>query len=95
MKTSKLVLLIATLWVTIYCTGPLVNLDLGDIVNWMTTGLWGLLMITYWIHVWRNRSVLMTTSKRVLWTLGILLFGPIAMPFYFVFHVLPEPPTAS
>jgi hypothetical protein len=38
---------------------------------------------------------LMTTSKRVLWTLGILLFGPIAMPFYFVFHVLPGPPTAS
>ncbi|HTL31777.1 MAG TPA: hypothetical protein VL326_01565 [Kofleriaceae bacterium] len=95
MKLSKLLLLVPTLWVLIYCSGPLVDLDLGTAVNWATTGLWGVLLVTYWILVWSNRSFVMTTSKRVLWTLGLLLFGPVAMPIYFVIHVLPEQTAAS
>lgn len=91
MKTSKLLLLIPTLWVTLYCSGNLVDVDLGSAVNWATTILWPVLMIVYIVHVWRNGSFVMTTAKRILWTLGLLLFGPLAMPVYFVIHVLPEP----
>jgi hypothetical protein len=90
MKLWKWLLFIPTIWVTLYCSGPLVDIDFGAAVNWATTILWGGLTILYIIHVWRNRSFVMTTSKRILWTLAVFLFGPIAMPIYCVIHVLPD-----
>jgi len=94
MKLSKLLLLIPTLWVTLYCSGNLVDVDLGGAVNWATSILWMALGLIYIVHVWCNRSFVMTTAKRILWTLGMLGFGPLAMPIYFVIHVLPEQPDA-
>jgi hypothetical protein len=95
MKISKLLLLVPTLWVTLYCSGSLVDVDLGGLVNLATSALWIGLFFVYSFHVWRNDSFVMTTAKRILWTLGLFFFGPLAMPIYFVIHVLPEPATAS
>ncbi|HUS33299.1 MAG TPA: hypothetical protein VMZ53_32575 [Kofleriaceae bacterium] len=90
MKLSKWLLLVPTLWVTVYCSGSLVDVDLGAVVNWTTSMLWMALGLVYIVHIWRNKSFVMTTAKRILWTLAMLGFGPIAMPLYFVFHVLPD-----
>jgi hypothetical protein len=95
MKLSKLLLLIPTVWVTAYCSGFLVDVDLGEPVNMITSVLWIGLLLAYGVHVWRNNSFVMTTSKRILWTLGLLFFGPLAMPIYFVLHVLPDETAAS
>ena len=94
MKASKLLLLIPTLWLTVYMSGFLIDVDLGNIVNWATSGLFVLLVLVYIGHVWRNRSFTLTGAKRVLWTLAFLAFGPIAMPIYFVINVLPGEPGA-
>ena len=91
MKPSKLLLLVPTLWVTLYCSGTLADIDLGGPVNWATSILWMILGLVYIVHIWRNNSFVMTTAKRILWTLAMLGFGPLAMPIYFVLHVLPEP----
>ena len=95
MKLRTLLFLIPTVWVTLYCSGALVDIDLGEPVNTITTVMWAALGIAYIIHVWRNKSFVMTTAKRILWTLGLFLFGPIAMPIYFLLHVLPGESTAS
>lgn len=95
MKPTKLLLLIATLWLTAYTGGVLVDVDLGDIVNWATTGLYAVLVVVYIVHVWSNGSFTLTGAKRILWTLAFLGFAPLAMPVYFVLHVLPGEPSAS